>query len=39
MVQLANAITAPGRDGAFDAVLKWVLLMALITLGAVVSYD
>jgi hypothetical protein len=39
MVQLANAITAPGRDGAFDEVLKWVLLMALITLGAVVSYD
>ena len=28
-----------GRDGAYDAVLKWVLLMALITLGAVVSYD
>lgn len=39
MVQLADALTAPGRDGAFDAVLKWVLLMALITLGAVVSYD
>jgi hypothetical protein len=39
MVQLADAIATPGRDGAFDAVLKWVLLMALITLGAVVSYD
>ena len=39
MVQLVDTITAPGRDGAFDAVLKWVLLMALITLGAVVSYD
>lgn len=39
MAQLADVITAPGRDGAFDAVLKWVLLMALITLGAIVSYD
>lgn len=39
MVQLIDAIATPGRDGAFDAVLKWVLLMALITLGAVVSYD
>ncbi len=39
MAQLADVIAAPGRDGAFDAVLKWVLLMALITLGAVVSYD
>ena len=39
MAQMADAITTPGRDGAFDAVLKWVLLMALITLGAVVSYD
>lgn len=39
MTQIADALTAPGRDGAFDAVLKWVLLMALITLGAVVSYD
>ena len=39
MVQLTDAITTPGRDGAFDSVLKWVLLMALITLGTVVSYD
>lgn len=39
MTQIADALTAPGRDGAFDAVLKWVLLMALITLGAVISYD
>jgi hypothetical protein len=39
MVQLADAIHAPGRDGAYDAVLKWVLLMALIVIGAVVSYD
>lgn len=39
MAQIADAITGPGRDGAFDAVLKWVLLMALITIGAVVSYD
>lgn len=39
MVQLAEAITAPGRDGAYDAVLKWVLLMALIIMGAMVSYE
>lgn len=39
MVQLADPLLAPGRDGAFDAVLKWVLLMALIAMGAVVSYD
>lgn len=39
MAQLADAILAPGRDGAYDAVLKWVLLMALIVMGAVVSYD
>lgn len=39
MAQLADAITAPGRDGAYDAVLKWVLLMALIAMGAVASYD
>lgn len=39
MAQLADAILVPGRDGAYDAVLKWVLLMALIVVGAVVSYD
>lgn len=39
MAQLADAMLAPGRDGAYDAVLKWVLLMALIVMGAVVSYD
>ena len=39
MALLAEAITAPGRNGAFDAVLKWVLLMALIAVAAVVSYD
>lgn len=39
MVQLADAILTPRRDGAYDAVLKWVLLMALIIMGAVVSYD
>jgi hypothetical protein len=39
MAQVAEAITGRGRDGAYDALLKWVLLMALITLGAVVSYD
>jgi hypothetical protein len=37
--QLADAITGPGRDGAYDAILKWVLLIALIAIGAVVSYD
>jgi uncharacterized integral membrane protein len=36
---LADAVIAPGRNGAFDAVLKWVLLMALIAVAAVVSYD
>ncbi|MBV7378449.1 MotA/TolQ/ExbB proton channel family protein [Maritimibacter dapengensis] len=39
MTQLADAILTPGRDGAYDAVLKWALLMALITIGCVVSYD
>jgi hypothetical protein len=39
MAQLADALLAPGRDGAYDAVLKWVLLMTLIVIGAVVSYD
>jgi uncharacterized integral membrane protein len=36
---LADAVMAPGRNGAFDAVFKWVLLMALIAVAAVVSYD
>ena len=36
---LADAVMAPGRNGAFDAVMKWVLLMALIAVAAVVSYD
>jgi hypothetical protein len=39
MAQLADAIIVQGRDGAYDAVLKWVLLMALIAFAAVVSYD
>lgn len=39
MAQMADVITAPGRDGAYDAVLKWILLMALIIVGAVASYD
>ena len=39
MALLTDAIVAPGRNGAFDAVLKWVLLMALIAVAAVVSYD
>jgi len=36
---LANAVMTPGRNGAFDAVLKWVLLMTLIAIAAVVAYD
>ncbi len=36
---LADMVSAPGRDGAYDAVFKWVLLMALIAMAAVVSYD
>ena len=39
IANLAGAMTAPSRNGAFDAVLKWVLLMALIAVAAVVSYD
>lgn len=39
MTQLADAILAPGRDGAYDAVLKWALFIALLTVGTVVSYD
>jgi hypothetical protein len=39
MAQVGDAIMAPGRSGAFDAVLKWVLLMALIAVATVVSYD
>jgi hypothetical protein len=29
----------PGRDGAYDAVLKWALFIALVAVGSVVSYD
>ena len=29
MAQIADAMMGPGRDGAYDAVLKWVLLVAL----------
>ena len=40
MAQIADAIMAPAsRNGAYDAVLRWVLLMALIAVAAVVSYD
>lgn len=39
MAQIADALTGPGRDGAYDAVMKWVLLMALIAIGAFISYD
>lgn len=36
---LAETVMAPGRNGAFDAVLKWALLMGLIAIAAIVSYD
>jgi len=39
MTQLADAILTPGRDGAYDAVLKWALFIALVAIGSVVSYD
>jgi len=39
MTQLADTILVPGRDGAYDAVFKWALFIALIAIGAVVSYD
>ena len=39
MVQMTDELIGPGRDGAYDAVLKWVLLVALITMATVVSYD
>jgi len=39
MTQLADAIMTPGRDGAYDAVLKWALFIALLAIGGVVSYD
>lgn len=39
MTQLADAILVPGRDGAYDAVLKWALFIALIAVGTIVSYD
>jgi hypothetical protein len=39
MTQIADAILTPGRDGAYDAVFKWALFIALITIGSIVSYD
>lgn len=39
MTQLADPIMAQGRDGAYDSVLKWALYTALVTIGAIVSYD
>lgn len=39
MTQLADAILTPGRDGAYDSVLKWALFIALLAIGCVVSYD
>ena len=39
MTQLADTILAPGRDGAYDSVMKWALFIALVTIGSIVSYD
>ena len=39
MTQIADTILVPGRDGAYDAVLKWALYMALVAIGLVISYD
>ena len=40
MAQIADAIMAPaGRNGAYDAVLRWVLLMALIAVAAIAVYQ
>lgn len=39
MTQLADTILVPGRDGAYDAVFKWALFIALIAIGSIVSYD
>ena len=39
MALLTDTIMAPSRNVAFDAVLKWALLMALIAVAGVVSYD
>lgn len=36
---LADAVMGPGRNGAYDAVFRWVLLMALIAIATVVAYD
>jgi hypothetical protein len=39
MTQLADTILAPGRDGAYDSVMKWALFIALVAIGSIVSYD
>jgi MotA/TolQ/ExbB proton channel family len=39
MTFLTQTLSGSGRDGAYDAVLKWVLFTALMILSAVVSYD
>ena len=39
MTQIADTILTPGRDGAYDAVFKWALFIALIVIGSIVSYD
>ena len=39
MTQLADTILAPGRDGAYDSVMKWALFITLVTIGSIVSYD
>lgn len=39
MTQIADTILAPGRDGAYDSVMKWALFIALVTIGSIVSYE
>jgi hypothetical protein len=39
MTQIADTILAPGRDGAYDSVMKWALFIALVTIGSIISYE
>ncbi|MGA1180508.1 MAG: MotA/TolQ/ExbB proton channel family protein [Marivivens sp.] len=39
MTQIVDTILAPGRDGAYDSVMKWALFIALVTIGSIVSYE
>ena len=39
MTTITEALAGPGRDGAYDGLLKWVLFVALMVLSAMVAYD